>query len=277
MIISAGLLACALLQTPIGFESPKGLVVIPVQVSEKRTVLAIVDTGAGTSVIDSKVVQELNLKAGETVSAKGIGGSVKTAFIDNLVVQGKGVPKTKLHAVSVPLAGIQASLKTKIELILGYDFLKNLTIDIDYEKKTVAFLDEWSSPEKPGIPFSIEGGLPLVDATINVSGKAIGPFRTLLDSGSTKAFEVSKSVAESYGWNPTEGLQAKTVFGIGGGKRTWKTEVRSFSMSGTEFESPVWISEVNGTTGRLGAEVFSKFHTVFDYKKQQLFLFPRSH
>jgi Aspartyl protease len=105
----------------------------------------ILDTGVDPSVIDAARVEALGLKIDRTESgeASGEGDSkeakVYAATVDGLAISGRTF--LPIDALAMNMDTLSASYGRKLDGVLGYSFLKDRIVLIDYAGKRVGILD----------------------------------------------------------------------------------------------------------------------------------------
>lgn len=126
----------------IRFTFPKGSSLITVQASVNGSAprLFVLDTGAGGSVLDAAFAKELNLEMGEAIPMLGAAGADEghQTDIDSLSIHDAAIGKT-----TVIVAGFMPALSEQVGVelagIVGYDFLREFKVRIDYKHKTLNF------------------------------------------------------------------------------------------------------------------------------------------
>lgn len=100
----------------------------------------LLDTGAGASVISPDLASRLNIKLGQEIPLLGASGQDKghLAQIDSLSVGDRKV--TGLNVVVADfLDGLSKRIGRNVSGVVGYDFLKQFDVRIDYRHTTLNF------------------------------------------------------------------------------------------------------------------------------------------
>ena len=130
---------------PIPFrlaKPDKPLILLETMVDGRGPFRVALDTGAGGTMISRELAKKLGItpdardKPGK---ATGAGGhvEVRLAAVKSLRVGGAKLEGLKVGIMD--LSGIGEAIETDIDGILGYNFLKEYRVTIDYPKQTVTF------------------------------------------------------------------------------------------------------------------------------------------
>lgn len=116
----------------------KPVVLVPVLVNGKGPYQFALDTGAGQTVVSSELAKELALDPGEKKEALGAGGKVSVSLSK---VRSIAIESAKLEDVPVvitDLSLLRLAVGGKLDGILGYNYLRNFKVTIDYPKGKLA-------------------------------------------------------------------------------------------------------------------------------------------
>jgi predicted aspartyl protease len=116
----------------------KPLVLVAVSVNGQGPYQFALDTGASATVLSAELAQSLGLKTVEAPAITGGGGRVKTSIG---TVESLAVGSTMRRNLSVVVADFLTMLSqvtgAKIDGIVGYNFLKNFSVTIDYPQEVL--------------------------------------------------------------------------------------------------------------------------------------------
>jgi hypothetical protein len=177
------------LRSKIDFELYRDyLIVVHGSVGPLKGLNFLFDTGASPSVLDPRIAAKLHLTTAPTDIAI-LEGTVQgqTAIAPSIQLgslQTRNLPVQNFPVLIRDLSFLQNALPLRIDGIVGLDVLGQSTFVIDYASREIRFGASSSIPDLiPGsipdsIPFHMQQGLAIVDATINHT-----PVHLLLDTG----------------------------------------------------------------------------------------------
>ena len=146
--LSVGAVVAAVLDIPFDFSRRA----IGIDVTVHGTSLyVILDTGVDPSVISNARAETLGLKVDRASGGEASGyGEAKSAqvfpaTIDELAIRGRSFPP--IVALAADTSGISRSYGRDIDGALGYSFLKDKIVLIDYAEQTAAILDRAADSE----------------------------------------------------------------------------------------------------------------------------------
>lgn len=182
------------MQAEIGFRLAGGaqpLILVPAQVNGAGSFEFILDTGAGTSLISPEVAERVGVARAGTKEGMGAGGRVTVALgkLESLAI-GAARVETLDVAITDELQRIGAAVGARVDGDVGYNFLKNFCVTIDYRgymlRLTRAAEEESMSDSQPRarVKFRVaHPAKPLILVETMVNGA--GPFQFALDTGTS--------------------------------------------------------------------------------------------
>src|SRR5262252_7374250 len=182
----------------VPFEFPSHQIVVEVKISGKGPFNMLVDTDTDPSAIDSTTAKELGLDVGSRgAPATGGGTQTSTAYPTRLPSLELGTISAKdILAAVVDLKKISDRIGKPIQGVLGYSFLKDRIIQIDYPNSKLRFFSESPYPRIAFAPNTVntiafplrrEDGVVLIDSVFINNEK----FRATLDTGSSGSFSLT--------------------------------------------------------------------------------------
>ena len=178
------------------------LILLPVQVNGSGPFEFILDTGAGTSLLSSDLAKQLEMKIVGSKEGQSAGGkvAVSLAKTDSLAVG-----EAKLQDVDVgivDLAHIGKTIGAKVDGDLGYNFLKQFRLTIDYCSCEVRLddpklVENFGRSAKTEVPMRLASpAKPLILVDVRANGR--GPFQFAIDTG-TSTTAITPELAKQLG------------------------------------------------------------------------------
>jgi len=264
----------------IPLEIDNNIILMQVAVNGSRPLRFIFDTGASHTVLHSRRGAEFGLKPEEQVSGTATGGAIEGSLTSGvrLKVAGAEVWNQQIALIDFPVPpGFE------FDGVIGYDFIKEFVIEIDYLKKTMSLHDPRTylyrgqgeivpmlvnGRRVPFVKTSIvlEKGPPL-EASLEVD---TGADRTIIFS---TAFVKKQELVARLG-QTTEGGGR----GAGGEQRILVGKIKAAKLGKFLFSNPpvglVLNDDGKEDDGVIGGEIFRRFKLILDYSRQRMILEP---
>ncbi|HRD29839.1 MAG TPA: aspartyl protease family protein, partial [Caulobacter sp.] len=267
---------------PLPFEFFLGSrIYIPATVAG-RTTHVLLDSGAETTVLDSRFAEAAGIKVSGVVTAVGTGGRQEAQLASGVTIRIGEVALRDLTVALVDLSAIEQMIGRPIPVILGKEVLNALTVDLDFQGKTIAFEDPARFTPPAGaveVPVTSANGI----RSVPVSIEGGPPIQVDFDLGNGSAF-----LAYSAWWKPAGTLSdgrpvSQTLSGAIGGLKTRSiASLRAVTFAGVTFRNVPTVffdddgqsAESNRTFGNVGMPILSRFRLTTDYSRDRLFLTP---
>lgn len=268
-------------QAPVSvpYTTPGGLPVIEVELKNGRKTRAIMDTGAGASVIDSDLVDELKYEKGQAVTAKGPAGSTQVFFIKGVTIKGLGA-EAALNPIAAPLKSIAVKLGEKVELVVGYEYLAKRSFEVNPQtKRFTVFEGSYTGSEENAkvLPFKIVGGRPHFEVEFTLANGTKGKSEVAFDTGSSGGLTLGGKAVQEYSIPSIPG-KIKHQEGVGGVGAIAFAEMKDVSVAGYSFgqletDIPAKVDDKNlKKEGLLGMKALKGHRFVVDYPKNRLLI-----
>jgi predicted aspartyl protease len=184
-----------------------------------------------------------------------------------------------LHRQTLPVRDLSALAMVEgvpIDGIVGYELLKRLVVELDYDGRRAVLVKPDGFVPPGGItplPLSFIGRMPFV------SGRLDGlPIRLAVDTGSGVSLTVNPAFAQAHGlaerWRPVPTLLGWDETGL---MRGAIARAASFEIGVQGIAQPLVYLPTQGESAgdaRLGGAVLRRFDVIFDYRHGQLWLQP---
>jgi hypothetical protein len=271
----------------IPFEFEFNQIVLQVRVNNSAPLKFMFDTGAGISLLSAKKAAELNLKQVDTVKATGVGGSLEGSLANGISLSVPGVTVQNQRLALLPL-DVPFCEGKDIEGIIGYDFIKEFVVEINYETRRLSLFDPSSYQYQghgPVFPLIMKG-TPRVHAQIAVPGKPAieGVFE--IDTGSDGVLTINSPFVNRQKLVSALTAQVANIDrGLGGESKRVDARLSFMQLGPFKINAPivglsidtVGAMAAEDNDGPIGNEIMRRFKVTIDYSRQRLMLEPNSH
>jgi hypothetical protein len=253
---------------------------IPARVNGRESLL-LLDSGAETTVLGREVAEGAGIRCSGQIGMQGAGGSDVASLCKDVSIQLGNTTIGGIVATRLDLDAVGRVVGVPIAAILGQEVFNAFVVDIDFEKRRVAFL-------APGT-FKVPNGAQRVtlkpvtgNRVLDISVEGKPPIPVFFDLGNGSALDLFPSY-----WKPQHLLSDRAhrdsqTGGAGGKQPIVVATLRTVSLAGFTFHNvPTNFTAEAATTensdlvkGNLGMPILSRFRLVTDYAAGQLYLLP---
>jgi hypothetical protein len=253
-------------------------------VNGKKSVSAIIDSGAVLSIVSRSLASELPVRMlgtfegafsgllGEPIQVQfGILESVQIGAMSIANVPVAVMPDDKMRFL------ISGKKEFKMDFLLGAHLLKEFRLELDFRRSNVTFRRIPLAARRPVADQNlfIEGFRPAVRGTVNRHGW----FTFILDTGSEVTFLNEKHLASLPIQEFTPKVHNATLQGLGGAKKhgakVENVEVGVDRWAGTFRTLPMYdSSEHDRSVGIVGENYLKNFDVVIDFGRMRVDLAP---
>jgi hypothetical protein len=268
----------------IPLEIDNNLILIRVRVNGSKPLKFLFDTGASHSIIDSRRFAELGLKAQGQASGSATGGPIQGSYATgvSLKVPGAEVSDQLLASIIFPtVPGFE------MDGIIGYDFINQFVIEIDYLKKIMNLYNPRTYAYRgTGKAMSLlfdERRTPFMVTKIILEGRAPVEARLGVDTGADGTFLFNSPFVEKQRLLAamTRAIQDRGS-GAGGEQKRLLGKVNAVQLGQFVLKDPpVALSldtEGAGATdkedGVVGGDILRRFKMIIDYSRKRMILEP---
>src|SRR5437899_1779210 len=273
----------------VPFEFVHKQIVIQVKVNGKGPFSMLLDTDTDPSAIDSGTARDLGLSVGASGSrATGSGTEVNTAYPTTLgTVELGSVLAKQVAAAAIDLSKISKQVERPIQGVLGFSFLKDRIVQIDYPNSTLRFYVQ--SPY-PGIqfgpntvniialPLRREDGVAIIDSVFINNEK----MRATLDTGSSGTLSLTPDAVATLGLDDqANDGKTETSVGYNGQYEAASGLLKSVRLGRYSVDSvpaTLWLPNTGHDKKNyqvnIGNGFFQDFKMTFDFKNK-LVVFER--
>lgn len=283
----------------ISFKLSNNLIILPLLLNKhKDTLNFVLDTGVGhTLLTDSSFIRKLHLDTNKLrkVPIKGGGiGEIITTYVvpmQKLTIANFVAPFQSVLVVSKSLTYLSQYAGIRIDGIVGYDFFRNLTVKIDYQKKELTvfkpnffekkYLKKYDTKNILGL--QLQRQKPYIKAFVSTENNDTIAVKLLLDTGAGhwvsldlqahKGIKLPKKYIESNLGLAINGLVVGKIgrlptFKIG--HFEWKNVICSYPDS----LLVAFRNEYVEKDGSIGIGILERFTLILDYSKERCIFEP---
>jgi hypothetical protein len=271
----------------IKFEMVNNLIIVPVELNGTQLSF-LVDTGVKTTLLLTLNEEDtLLLKSAERIFLRGIGGEelIKAYRSSSNEFRLGNTTSTNLNVYVIydPDVNFSPRLGVPVHVIIGYDLFKDFVVEVNYPRRFFMLHDPGKFSKKlrkyKEVPLEFFQDKPYVQVGLNIEGKE-SRATLLLDNGLSDALwlfpdsEMIHVPQNTFSDHLGRGLLGDVV-----GERsvveklTMGEEVlKNVSASFPDSLSVEGLKTYHARNGSMGAEILKRFHVVFDYQNQNLYL-----
>jgi hypothetical protein len=262
-----------------------GIVIVKAQLDDfADTLNFVLDTGSGGISLDSTTCDDLMLKTKMTnLVIRGIAGMKTVAFTYNHTLHFPGLDIKNLDFHINDYYLLTSVYGLKIDGIIGYSFLKNYIVAIDYEKQQLNIFSRGTFKYTRGglLLHPKFTTLPEQDAMIKDNRAVNSTF--YFDTGAGMCMLLSDDfVKDSSLFKSNRKLYTTQAEGLGGKKIMKITVTKEVKIGPYAFRKvPVYVfdDEYNVTAyptlgGLLGNDLMRRFNVVLNYPSEEIYIKP---
>ena len=259
------------------------LLLLPVQVNDRGPFQFVLDTGAGTTLLTPALAHSLGVRSIGTRQGQTAGGAVdiSLAVVDSLGVG--ELQRANLDVAILDLSRISQTIGTPLDGDLGYNFLKDFRLTIDFHAAELR-LDDPKRCEVLGprplveLPMQLaHPAKPLILVEVHLNER--GPFQFAVDTGtSTTTLSPRRARdldlrAQPIGTVTTGGAPIAMSAARLGALRVGQAAVRDLDVLIGEFLEMLSQAIGKQLDGIVGYNFLRNFRVAIDYPNESFALF----
>jgi predicted aspartyl protease len=266
----------------IPFKLFNNEILFEMRVNNSAPLLALFDTGASISLIDSQRANSLGLNSQGELGASAQGGTVSVALINGVTFNFPGAHISDRTVASTSLEPIEEGLGRKIDLVLGSDVIKRFVVEVDYANKLLKLHDPGRyryTGRGQSIPLTIDK-IPFVNAKIATAQGTFVEGRFLIDTGADGTVELNRPFVEANRLLNNQKTIEASGAGLGGTQKTLVGRAKALQLGGFKLNNILvtFLQDSEGagadsdSAGLIGSEILGRFKVIFNYQRQQMIL-----
>lgn len=276
-------------QIPI--EVFNNLVVVPVVLNGALPLKFVIDSGVRTSILTEKAfgdILKLHYSRKYVLSGPGTEQTVEAYVAPNVSIQLPGVIG-RGHALLVlenDYLELRNYLGTDVHGVLGYELFSRFVVDVNYQRKLLILtVPDHFHPKKrfQAIDMAVDDTKPYVMGQIIQRDHKPHQVKLLVDSGASHGMILLPN-ADSSIQIPDKTINSIIGRGLGGEITGKVGRISSFRLGSFKLQNLiVYYPDANNyfdslrtvstfRSGSIGGDLLSRFHVIFDYSHQKLYL-----
>lgn len=271
----------------VPFDFNDRAIVVQVRVNDSQPLKFFFDTGAGMSVVGAAQAAKLGLPQTGKLNVIGTGGAVSGTFATGVSLSVQGVTVLNQSVAVFSLDDFPCEARD-IAGLIGYDFIKDFVVQIDYEAKVLRLVDRGSFHyEGKGVWFPLTiAKTPRVRARIKLPGREAIEGLFEIDTGHEGTMVINSPFVNRHKLleSLAHGIPASGR-GVGGISRRIGARVESLQLGSYTVPSPVVALSLENTgalsatdnDGVIGNEVWQRFKVTLDYAGRRMWLEPNAY
>jgi len=273
----------------IPFELSNNIILLRAQVNDSPPLWFIFDTGANTSVINARLVKELKLQAGRKVGGSASGGRIEAELIRGVSLSLPGVAVFNQTIAALPIDAFSQVFGKPLAGIVGYDFIKQFVVEIDYSANMMNLYSPTSYNRRGAaetLPIRFINRKPFVSARIKLEGREAIEGAFMIDTGADAVMSINAPFVKRHQFlNALSSSRRSNSGGAGGTSQAITARVENVQLGRFVINRPLveFSQATEGTdalssyAGLLGGEVFRRFTLVLDYPRERIILEPNAY
>ncbi|SFO48115.1 PDZ domain-containing protein [Sphingomonas sp. OK281] len=257
----------------------KSRIMFPVVVNG-RTVTAMLDSGASSTVLDKSFSEGLGLTTVDHLIGEAVGGKTDYSTVKGVSLQ-LGRMRWNGEAVAIDLSFVSQRVGRPLPILLGGELFRKLVVDIDFARHRIAFRDpaDFVAPASAySAPLTPAGDNQSI--TVSVEGR---PANLVLDLGNPGNLILSPHFWARPGFMGTRKTSTGISGGAGGTREQRVTMVGLVTIGKSDFhEIPAQLWDVDSqvgtqdpsSDGNIGIGILRRFHLIVDFPHHRVLLAP---
>ncbi len=274
----------------IPFKFINNLAFVPIKVNGVELNF-LLDSGVDETILFSmEDKKEVSFSNVEKITLRGLGSeeSIEGLKSTNNILEVKGLksPNHLLYIVLDQSFNLSSHIGIPVNGIIGYNFLKNNLVEINYIKKRITVYRDIKKNRKriekkfQTLPITVERSKPYIVSSIVINSIEI-PVKLLIDIGNSDAIWLFENTKKSIKI-PVKNFEDYLGKGFSGDVEGKRAQITKFTISKFDFHNPIIafpdsisiknVRMVKDRAGSVGSEILKRFYIVFDYPNQKMFL-----
>jgi aspartyl protease len=239
----------------------------------------VVDTGAETDTVNSRLADRLQL---QKVTSAWLNETVEGDWCKGVDVNIGGAHyRPERVAATAALGDVEKAVERPVDGVLGQGFFRCFMVELDYRRQVLRLHHgRRFRPDGQLIPITFVGFRPVIKATIEIASMPSMSGSFSVDTGADSELELADHFLERHGFDesasalfPSERMMLHGRVGVRYAYGV-RLQVGAFSVQKplVQFGGDNRFSYNELCDGLIGSGFLRNFHVVFDYSRERLWL-----
>jgi hypothetical protein len=269
--------AFAAKREPFGFELFRGNRIFFSATVNGRPAQVLLDSGAASSVLSTRYADAIGVAGGQPITARGASGTAQAWMVPGVTIA-VGPLTLKSTVIKLDLTEIERGIGRPIDLILGREAFDAGIVDIDFEKREIAFLprEGYAAPAGAAKVAMTRGhGIRKIPVAIGDRAPILADF----DLGHGGSLMLARADWKDDAELAALPSAATRSGGVGGMSDKRYATLPSVTVGGSRFERVPALLNLRETDlpergANIGIDMLQRFHLAIDFTGDTLWLTP---
>lgn len=281
-------------QVVIPFEFVNNLIIISVHLNDEPLSF-ILDNGVKETLLFGEVLDSVKLKNTSAFTFQGFGEGEPIkglmSLYNKLQIGALVDSSHHLYVITDSAFNISKNIGIHIHGILGSTFFRNNVVAINYVKKKITIANhidglKINTSKYKTLPITIENERAYVQTDINSIGQEFTNCKMLMDLGNSDPMMIFNREFVDYIISPPY-IREYLGFGFNGAVYGLKNRIKQLQLGEFNIKLPIVSYPdtssydpkklVKGRKGSIGNQILSRFHLIFDYANNQVYMRPNKY
>ena len=269
----------------IPFRSPNNLIVLQASLNGASAGWFIFDTGAESTVIDTKYAASAGLRTSGKTVGNGAAGSATAGVIKGVTLRLGTIEASVLTVYALPLRSLALTFGLPISGIIGNDVITQTVAEVNSTDQRLTLYEPGAFHARGTeqvVPLTIEENLPFTRATVLIGGHTLDS-KMEIDTGSTGAMLLNSPFVRKYGLIAAIDKSIVTrTGGLGGTGSSRAGRVKALKIGDSFVAEPLAVlytgtkgdNASSDYDGLIGGAILRRFNVTIDLAGRRLLLEP---
>jgi predicted aspartyl protease len=275
----------------IPFElTERGHIFVPIRVNNSELLWFVLDSGSGSTLLNKRLIEKLNLKVVAVGEATGAGESADgVSLASGVMFDLSGVKLANQEVPAIDFQRLETFWGRNVDGLLGYDFIRRFVVEVDYEAHVLKIYKAAKYRYRgrgQSFPITTEDDHPHIRLSVTLPKRQPLEGKFIVDGGAGGAtMEFASPFAKKHDLLRTIKLtETKSLPGIGGSVTISYGRGDIIRFGRFSIENPiVGFPQANrgafanpNIAGLIGSRLLRRFTVIYDDRRRRIIFEPNS-